>query len=311
MFFEGSEKKVEIVVKPEVHLLELADSFWADLVLASKATILSRVENEHCKAFLLSESSLFVWNDRFVLITCGQTTLVSAIQFFISKMEKEKIAALIFQRKNEYFSHLQKTTFLNDIEVLEKGIDGTAYRFGKMHEHHNFMYCSNYPFIADQDDKTTEVLMYDISKEASKVLNKTYKDPKEIRDFLKLEELFPEYKIDDFSFSPQGYSVNALKDQYYFTMHITPEEFNSYVSFETNEILNKNRLLSLLDTLKPETFDLISFNQEGPLDIPEQYHQRALVKEKINLGYDVIFSHFYNKETVNDRPYIMDLKEQE
>lgn len=299
---------MEIVVGPEVDLLGLEKSFWEGLVEASKATILSEIENSFSKAYLLSESSLFVWKDRFVLITCGQTTLVSAIQYFIERMGKKKITSLIFQRKNEYFSHLQKSSFLDDVEILSGEIPGQSYRFGKMHEHHNFMYCSEKPYDASDEDKTTELLMYDISGEASRVLNKTYDNPSEIRSFLQLERLFPGYIIDDFAFQPQGYSVNAIKDQYYFTIHITPEEFNSYVSFETNEPLEKVKLSNLLEVLKPESFDLVSFNHPG-IDVPETFHKRTMVQGKINQGYDVIFSHYYNKGTVNDEPYVLNLKE--
>lgn len=305
MLFEGSEKKVEIVVAADLNLLEHPMSFWEELVKASKATILSNLENSCCKAFLLSESSLFVWKDRFVLITCGQTTLVEAIRYFLSHTAKESVSSLIFQRKNEYFSHLQKTSFLEDIEMLEQDVEGTAYRFGKMHEHHNFMYCSNHKFTPSLEDKTIEVLMYDISKEASALLNKKYDDPEEIREFLQLETLFPDYQIDDHAFDPQGYSVNAIKDEFYFTIHITPEEFNSYVSFETNEAMDTKVLEKLLGILQPETFDVVSFNYESGIEIPAQFHKRAMVREKLNLGYDVIFSHFYNKETVNDRPFIL------
>lgn len=311
MFFEGSEKKVEIVVAEELNLLELDRSFWEDLVKAARASILSYVENSFCNAFLLSESSLFVWKDRLVLITCGQTTLVEAIDFFVSRFSKEQIASLIFQRKNEYFSHLQKSSFIEDVKLLEKGLSGKAYRFGKMHEHHNFLYSTDMPYNASEDDKTNEILMYDISGDASAVLNKSYDSPEVIRNFLNLEKLFPGYLLDDHAFSPQGYSVNAIKDQFYFTIHITPEEFNSYVSFETNEPLDKSKLSGLLEILKPETFDIVSFNHEEVLDVPQQFHKRTMVREKINLGYDVIFSHFYNKETVNDRPYILELKDKE
>lgn len=310
MFFEGSEKKVEIVVKNNINLLGLDEDFWSRLVSEAKASILSSIGNDHCKAYLLSESSLFVWRDRIVLITCGQTTLVEAIKFFLKTYPKDQIESLIFQRKNEYFSHLQKTSFLDDIKLLETEVSGKAYRFGKMHEHHNFMFCTDHPYDAPDEDITNELLMYDIRGQAAIILNKSYDDTSVIREFLKLETLFPEYEIDDFAFSPQGYSANAIKGEFYFTIHITPEEFNSYVSFETNEPLSKSKLAELLEILKPESFDLVTFNHEDTLEIPSEFHKRTLVREKINLGYNVIFSHFYNKETVNDGALIFDHKEQ-
>ncbi|MBA6364897.1 adenosylmethionine decarboxylase, partial [Colwellia sp. BRX8-8] len=87
MFFEGSEKKAEILIDgKQLSLLnDIDDEFWSALVNRSQAQILSSIENEYCKAFLLSESSLFVWSDRILILTCGETQLVKAVEFFIQK----------------------------------------------------------------------------------------------------------------------------------------------------------------------------------------------------------------------------------
>ena len=85
MFFEGSEKKVQIIVnEKKLSLLTgIADAFWHGFVNSSGAKILSTIESNHCKAFLLSESSLFIWPHKLILITCGTTQLIKAIEFFI------------------------------------------------------------------------------------------------------------------------------------------------------------------------------------------------------------------------------------
>uniref|UniRef100_A0A7S4F0J5 S-adenosylmethionine decarboxylase proenzyme n=1 Tax=Chrysotila carterae TaxID=13221 RepID=A0A7S4F0J5_CHRCT len=50
-----------------------------------------------------------------------------------------------------------------------------------------------------------------------------------------LRELLPGVEIDDWAFEPCGYSMNGLRDGYYYTVHITPEPAFSYASFETND----------------------------------------------------------------------------
>jgi len=53
-----------------------------------------------------------------------------------------------------------------------------------------------------------------------------------LRGFLPTDS--PSLKIDDYSFEPCGYSLNAIDDEFFWCIHITPEAQYSYVSFETN-----------------------------------------------------------------------------
>ena len=68
-FFEGPEKKLELVTTPEAgSLRDLGSGVWRKVVEASGATILSELQNDHCTGYLLSESSLFVYDDWCVMI---------------------------------------------------------------------------------------------------------------------------------------------------------------------------------------------------------------------------------------------------
>lgn len=306
MIFEGSEKKAEIIVdKTKLNLLEIDNSIWKDLVAKANATILSSISNSHIKAFLLSESSLFVYSDRIIIITCGQTTLIDAITFFISKFSKENIQQLIFQRKNEYFSYLQPTTFNDDIKELENIFSGVAYRMGNIDDHHNFIYHLQDNYKPECDDFTYELLLYEISDTARDILMKEGVTREEIRSFLRLDEILPDFQIDDFVFKPYGYSLNAIKDQQYFTIHITPQEESSYVSFET-DINLKLHIDKILDAFKPGAYDFIEFRPDcgaGGKSKPTPYELKTQAQTTLSCGYTMYFSHFYKKREGLLAPY--------
>jgi S-adenosylmethionine decarboxylase len=296
MFFEGSEKKFEAVFSG-VDLRSLGVDFYCELVAKSKAEILSSISNDSCDAYLLSESSLFVWSDRVLMITCGTTTLIHACLHMIEKVGKDNLESLIFQRKNEYYSHLQHTTFEDDLKILRETVDGTFLLFGHEHEHHNCLFHYNKPFTPDEEDKTFELLMYDICENKSDFLTTKGHSKEDMREFFKFDTILPGFEIDDFVFDPFGYSMNALKGDKYCTIHVTPQKHCSYVSFETNISMESNFMETILDTLKPDSFDIVTFEQQIEGMTSETYDNRMLFSEKIDCGYQVEFGHFYRKNS--------------
>ena len=70
--FEGPEKKLEILLAPRhPGLREAAEEQWHRVAAASGASVISTLTGDALNAYLLSESSLFVWDDRILMITCG------------------------------------------------------------------------------------------------------------------------------------------------------------------------------------------------------------------------------------------------
>ncbi|REL35080.1 adenosylmethionine decarboxylase [Thalassotalea euphylliae] len=298
MFFEGSEKKAEILVNPNTLnlLTDIDNEFWAALVNCCHAQILSSIENEHCKAFLLSESSLFVWHDRMLILTCGVTQLINSVDYFVKHQGKDAITHLIYQRKNEYFAQAQPSCFGDDIKLLASHFPGKAYRFGEMDSHHNYVFHLDNDFVADKSDKTYELLAYQISEQASQHLTQPNLSAEDIRAYLKIDKLLPGFAIDDFVFEPYGYSLNAIKGREYLTIHVTPQADSSYISFESN--LNLVALApQILAVLAPASFDLMSFNEvdfaeQIQTTIPSQYVSKSLVSKTLSNGYLVNFANF-------------------
>lgn len=80
--FEGPEKKLEVFfsLPPSAGggagLRAAPEAAWSDILSAASCSILHRQANDHFDAYLLSESSLFVYPYKAVLKTCGSTTLI-------------------------------------------------------------------------------------------------------------------------------------------------------------------------------------------------------------------------------------------
>lgn len=298
MFFEGAEKKAEIQIhNDQLSLLnDIDNTFWHALVEKCEAKILSVVENQQCKAFLLSESSLFVWDDRFLIITCGETKLINSLDYFIEHYDKALIKQLTYQRKNEYFSHAQPSCFGDDVKLLSKYLDGQAYRFGPLDGHHNFIFHYENEFKVSTDDKTYELLAYQISDKASAILSTPNLSKQDIRKLFKLDSLIPNFDIDDFVFDPYGYSLNAIYQDKYLTIHVTPQNNSSYVSFEANIDL-VTLAPEILAVLEPNSFDLLTYNeyefdQKVAQSIPSQFVAATKIEQTLSNGYQVKFCNF-------------------
>lgn len=304
MIFEGSEKKVEVVVSDNLpSLRSLGKDFWSGIVDKAEAKILSTISSEACDAYLLSESSLFVWDTCFTMITCGRTTLINAVGAFSEAMGNESIQSLIFERKNEYFPRHQKTDFYEDARQLNKIFPGKAFRFGQADDHHLYIYHLGKPYKPSADDCTLEILMYDLQGAGKEVFACENQTVESIRDKAGVHAIFEGFEVDDFAFDPCGYSLNALKGKDYYTIHVTPEEQGSYVSFETNYNLAygiKTTLHRVLEVFQPNAFDVIVFrpknqdSQDHAITV-EGYNKKTTVKQALDCGYDVSYTYHYKK----------------
>jgi len=296
VLFEGSEKKLEIIIDAKkVDLRRLGVSFWQRMVETSGAKILSTISSPFCQAYLLSESSLFVWRDRCTMITCGQTKLIDAALFFLQQCP-HSIAALFYQRKNELFPNMQHSTFQDDVERLNTILDGTTYRLGEQFFNNIFYYESS-DIIENisyaENDSTIELLMYDLGKEAtSTFINQT---PKNIRGLLSKTGLWDKFDTDEFLFEPFGYSINGVRNHLYFTIHVTPQQECSYTSFETNLPPSEAQPIvhELIRALKPKSFDTVIFcdqQQDQQLILTPPIIEQSI--QKLATTYYVHFTHY-------------------
>ncbi len=80
--FEGSEKRIEVDFsfgEDARGLRALSREQLDELMSLAHCEIVSSITNDHFDAYVLSESSLFVYPTKYVLKTCGTTRLLNSI----------------------------------------------------------------------------------------------------------------------------------------------------------------------------------------------------------------------------------------
>ncbi|KAL7267200.1 spermidine resistance protein [Rhizina undulata] len=92
--FEGPEKLLEVWFTPSPEILppttrpdglkSISQKRWEVMLEIVKCKVLSTIRNEHVDAYLLSESSMFVFPHKVILKTCGTTTLLNGLPELLS-----------------------------------------------------------------------------------------------------------------------------------------------------------------------------------------------------------------------------------
>lgn len=299
MKFEGSEKKFEVILSSNSpSLLDRENSFWDKLVLASRASVLSRIDSSDGFALLLSESSLFVFRHRVIMITCGQTRLIDALLMLLDSLSLDLVDVVVYERKNELFPQNQSTTFDDDVEELSRRIEGTTLVLGDKSAHYVALFHSTKPYTPAPNDSTFELLMQDIDNGICSLFTmKPVLCAEVMHRRSRVNNILPDFIIDDHVFNPCGYSLNAIKDEYYYTLHITPESDCSYVSFETNYPFKPGRLMEaateVLSLFKPKSFAFVAFEKTVHTKFEDLGYSLAQTHVKqLDSGYTVHYQQF-------------------
>ena len=312
-FFEGTEKKVELVVSGRApNLRGLGAERWREIVEAAQANVLSCLSTEHCDAYLLSESSLFVFERKMLMITCGLTRLVEAVRELLKDVPAEEVHFLVFERKNEVFPHHQPTSFYDDARALNELLPGKAMRFGAEDEHHLHLYHLDRPFDGEPGDATMEILMYGLDRDVAALFDlqrgAAFAAPAR-NDAMRC--ILPGHRVEEHLFEPSGYSLNGVLEEHYGTVHVTPQEHGSYASFETNLLGDDPSVLcdAVLDVFRPRAFDVVLFDQgEGSFTAPAGYVSCADVTQRIDCGYHVRFLSHFRPPQSSRRPHPITLE---
>lgn len=292
--FEGPEKTLEVCFAPGVGQgCRALERCALDAILSEAGcTILSKIGNDHLDAYVLSESSLFVYQYKWVVKTCGRTTLLRCLSRLLNYTRRlgMRLEWVGYSRKNYVFPAEQQsphTSFNEELAYLKAHhqedqhsgpFDGSGYVLGPITGDHWFVY------VADQcerpsetaTERTVNIMMFELADEARGAFylrpGEQASDPETARAMAKrsrLADLVDDHGlVDGRAFAPCGYSMNALVYGSYTTVHVTPEPSCSYASFETNTPLKSYTSLvkNVLSIFKPRRVVVTLFADAAGLE---------------------------------------------
>ena len=267
MKFEGPEKKLEIILtESRPDLRSNTTGFWDKVVQSAYTHIISHQANSYFDAYLLSESSLFVYDNRIIIITCGRSQLYRTVPVIFTCLQQSEVRYLFYERKNFIYPEAQQLADFNaETKPFKELLGGKKFLFGQADGDYIRVYLAATPSQtakkATSKDVTLEILMHEIADEIASQFYFSATHHHDVLDHTGIGQLFAGRQIlyDQYFFKPCGYSLNALLGEYYFTIHVTPEPECSYVSFETNAILDDYTALiqQVLACFRPRRFTLV------------------------------------------------------
>lgn len=263
----------------------------------ARCTILSSISNRYLDAYVLSESSLFIYPFMLVLKTCGTTTLLRCIAILIDLGRKLglEIDWVGYSRKNFNFpgdqafphqSFNQELNYLYGHRNLSERLDGSGYTLGPVTGDHWFVFVADHTTrtraLEIDTDRVLNIMMFDIDENVANFFyydqyERNVKGESKEDEVLRIsqeqtvesgiKDLCPGAIIDPRAFEPCGYSMNAVLFRSYSTIHITPESGSSYASFETNQKVGSYKALisNVIRTFRPKRFVMTLMADEGGL----------------------------------------------
>lgn len=173
--FEGPEKLLEVWFSPsatalppsakENGLKAVSPSTWEDMLDLVNCKVLSIVKSDQVDAYLLSESSMFVFPHKIILKTCGTTTLLLGLRRLLRiaavdagfpfhnarSLDDIHVAAtphrFFYSRKNFLFPDRQRgphSSWKEEVKFLDDTFEnGSAYMVGRMNADHWYLYMTS------------------------------------------------------------------------------------------------------------------------------------------------------------------------
>lgn len=218
-FPSGPEKLLEVWFAPSARSLpptvkehglkSVSSDAWVDMLDLVKCKILSVIHSETVDAYLLSESSMFVFPHKIILKTCGTTTLLLGLHRLLRiaatvagfsfhnaiSLDEARAAAtpyrVFYSRKNFLFPDRQQgphRSWKQEVKYLDDMFEGgSAYMVGKMNGDHWYLYITSPTFNptppqTPDDDKSPGSPIFRHAKIPTGIISAPIVDSADIND---------------------------------------------------------------------------------------------------------------------------------
>lgn len=307
--FEGVEKKLVLDFDGDGSMRDVKREVVNTMFQNACCMALSKVSNDDMDAYVLSESSCFIYEKRVVLKTCGTTEPIGAVPCLLAAAKRQGLEV-----KSGMYCHMDLQwprrqspiyrEFVTERDLLQcYFVNAESCKLTSGDNPAWNIYTHDTPIIP-----TFEVIMYDLDRETmDQFYEKNGGNGEAVTTSSGTISLAPDAKWDTFLFNPCGYSANAIEGESYLTIHITPEEACSYASVEISPPPKSisGMVNQIVELYKPGRFAVILSGpdkMEGPTVIPgHDYTTSDVLCQEVTPGYNVWIAHFEENELFYDQ----------
>lgn len=278
------------------------------------------LDKQSFDAYVLSESSLFVYPTKMVLKTCGTTKLLNAVSRALDLAAAHGLRPqrVKYSRASFLFPEFQPTphsSWTEECKLLQTHFGGfkggpSAYVLGDQ-----FTGLQWHVYVADAEGVapptrtptyTLEVVMTELARSAARNFYRTddFVSAAHTTKTSGIRDIFPEAEIDDYVFEPCGYSMNGLEGNGFSTIHITPEPDCSYASCELScypceKVDVSDRVRRIVKAFRPGKMTVtVTTDTPGayawakPMTAPAGFVYNGASVQELPCGGRVVFYHF-------------------
>jgi S-adenosylmethionine decarboxylase len=269
--FDAVEKTLEVfhpLPRTGGDLRAVPRGQWDALLRPLGCRVLSEVAGRDWHAYLLSESSLFVGRSSVVVKTCGTITLLRGLEEVLRIVAGSLGDGPVVVRysRGEFFEpegqHAPHTSWASELTHLSQVLRSPAAEIDHLEvagprRMDGFFSMASVPrgqlaLGSWKPHPRLELVLLDVPDSLLTSYCEGSEDHLAHREAIRAA--FSGSVVDDYDFSPCGYSANGVSDASFWTIHLTPQQATEYVSFETSDGTAKvgcRWALAFLDLFSP------------------------------------------------------------